>query len=102
MSIFETIYMRVSLWEINAQPNIFHKSFFANWKNPPHDFALDLYAYYRAQKIKLKIIRFPVCFPPRIHGQSKWNNSFADKWKFIKRTVGFSVKLKAELKGDCK
>ena len=94
MSIFETLLMGVSLWEVNAQPNIFHKSFFTKWQNPPHDFALDLYVYYLAKKSNLKIIRFPVLFPPRIHGTSSWNNSFGDKWKFIKRTVKFSVVLK--------
>ncbi len=100
MSLFETLYMRCRLWEINAQPNIFHRSFFESWKNPPHDFALDLYTYYKAKKNGLKIIRFPVRFPPRIHGESKWNHSFKDKWKFIKRTVNFSTKLKKELNND--
>ena len=27
MSFFETIYLRTKLWDINAQPNIFHRSF---------------------------------------------------------------------------
>lgn len=98
MSCFETLLMRKVLWEINAQPNIFHKSFFAKWQNPPHDFSLDLYVYYLAKKLKQKIIRFDVLFPPRIHGTSSWNNSFADKWKFIKRTVKFSLELKTHLK----
>lgn len=100
MSVFETLYLRTILWEINAQPNIFHKNFFATWKNPPFDFALDLYSYYKAKKQNLKIIRFPVLFPKRIHGQSSWNNSFADKWKFIKRTINFSAKLKKNLEND--
>lgn len=97
MSIFETILMRTHLWEINAQPNIFHKSFFAKWQNAPHDFSLDLFVYYLAKKMGLKIIRFPVLFPPRVHGTSSWNNSFADKWKFIKRTVRFSLALRDKI-----
>lgn len=98
MSIFESILMQTKLWEINAQPNIFHKSFFAKWQNPPHDFALDLYAYYQARICRLKILKISVKFPERIHGISSWNNSFFDKWKFIKRTINFSLKLKKELK----
>jgi hypothetical protein len=98
MSIFESILMQTKLWEINAQPNIFHKSFFAKWQNPPHDFALDLYAYYQAKICRLKILRISVKFPERIHGISSWNNSYSDKWKFIKRTINFSLKLKKELK----
>jgi glycosyltransferase involved in cell wall biosynthesis len=27
MSLFETIYLSTKLWDINAQPNIFHRSF---------------------------------------------------------------------------
>lgn len=98
MSYFETIYMGVRLHDINAQPNIFHRKFFASWENPPHDFALDLYALYTAKKRKMKVIRFDVLFPERIHGTSSWNTGFASKKKFIKRTLEFSKKLKKSLK----
>ncbi len=98
MSLFETIYMGEKLHDINAQPNIFHRDFFASWKNPPHDFALDLYALYTAKKQKIKVIRFDVLFPERIHGTSKWNTSFTAKKKFIMRTLEFSKKLKKNLK----
>ena len=98
MSLFETIYMGEKLHDINAQPNIFHRDFFANWKNPPHDFALDLYALYMAKKQKIKVIRFDVLFPERIHGTSSWDTGFAAKKKFIKRTLDFSSKLKKNLK----
>lgn len=98
MSIFESIYLMSGLWEINAQPNIFHRSFFASWQNPPHDFSLDLYAYYNAKKSHLKIIRFPVKYPERIHGTSSWNTSFKQKLKFIRRTLEYSYKLKHALK----
>jgi polyisoprenyl-phosphate glycosyltransferase len=97
MSFYESIYLGQKLWDINAQPNIFHKSFFAKWDNPPHDFSLDLYALYMAQKLKLRVERFPVIFPRRVHGASSWNTGFAAKWKFIKRTVEFSGKLKQRL-----
>ena len=98
MSLFETIYMGEKLHDVNAQPNIFHYSFFKSWKNPPHDFALDLYALYMAKKQKMKVVRFDVLFPERVHGTSSWNTGFAAKKKFIKRTLDFSVKLKKSLK----
>ena len=94
MSVFETIFMGKVLYDVNAQPNIFSKEFFSNWKNPPKDFSLDLYALYMAKKNKLKIIRFDVLFPERIHGQSTWNTGLVSKWKFIKRTIAFSLELK--------
>jgi len=97
MSAFETIYLGKKLWDINAQPNIFHKSFFEKLTNIPKDFSLDLYFLYTAQKQGLEVIRFDVLFPERIHGESSWNTGLASKWKFIKRTFDFSFKLKKEL-----
>lgn len=96
MSIFETIYMGMKLHDINAQPNVFHRSFFTTWKNPPKDFSLDLYALYMAQKSGLHIVRFDVVFPERIYGESHWNTGAASILKFIKRTIEFSKKLKKE------
>lgn len=98
MSIFETIYMGRILYDINAQPNIFPKDFFCTWINPPNDFSLDLYAIYMAKQQGLKIIRFPVSFPERIHGASKWQTGIKSKLNFIKRTIVFSIKLKRSLK----
>ena len=98
MSLFETIYLNTRLWDINAQPNIFHRSFFEGIKDScPKDFSLDLYILYMAKKKKLNIFRFDVMFPKRIHGFSKWNTGILAKIKFIKRTIDFSIKLKKEL-----
>ncbi len=97
MSMFESCFLTSNLWDINAQPNIFHRSFFESWRSPPDDFALDLYAYYLARQQKLSIIRLDVVFPERVHGESKWNTGFRSKMKFIKRTLEFSVKLKKSL-----
>ncbi|RRD40761.1 glycosyltransferase family 2 protein [Leptotrichia sp. OH3620_COT-345] len=94
MSLFETIFMRKVLYDINAQPNIFSKEFFLIWENPPKDFSFDLYALYMAKKKNLKVIRFDVLFPERIHGKSTWNTGLGAKWKFIKRTLTFSIELK--------
>lgn len=97
MSVFETCYLHEKLYDINAQPNIFPKVFYQGWENPPHDFSLDLYALYMARKKGLKVVRFAVEFPERVHGSSKWNTGLAAKWKFIKRTMDFSVKLKKNI-----
>lgn len=94
MGVFETLYLRKPLFDINAQPNLFPKSFYKKWENPPFDFSLDLYALYMAQVCGLKLKRFPVKFPPRVYGESHWNTGFSAKWKFIKRTIQFSIKLK--------
>ncbi len=97
MSLFETIYLRRRLFDINAQPNLFHRRFYQTWADAPNDFSLDLYVYYTALVSGLKIIRFNVIFPPRIHGQSSWNHNIAAKLKFIRRTLSFSKSLKQRL-----
>lgn len=97
MGIFETIYLRTWLYDINAQPNIFHKEFFQKWKNPPIDFSLDLYALYLAKNNRLKVTRFAVDFKDRIYGKSKWNVDWKSKIKFIKRTFQFSIRLKKQV-----
>lgn len=94
MSCFESVYLGVRLYDINAQPNLFPRSFFEGWRDPPHDFSLDLYAYFLARKRGLKIVRIPVLFPERQYGTSSWNTGLKAKWKFIKRTIAFSVELK--------
>lgn len=94
MGIFESVYLGCRLQDINAQPNFFPREFFRSWRNPPEDFSLDLYALYMAGKQGLEVRRFPVEFPQRIHGASHWNTGASAKWKFIKRTISFSVRLK--------
>ncbi len=95
MSLFETLIFHTEMYDINAQPNVFPRSFFESWENPPWDFSLDLFAYYMAKKNGLRVARFPVQFPERIHGSSKWNtDGLKSKWKFIKRTVKYSMNLK--------
>lgn len=97
MSIFETLVLRTPMYDINAQPNIFHKSFLKLMKNPPTDFAFDLYVYYIAKKNKYTIKRFPVYFGKRIFGESAWNTSWKARFKFVKRTINFTFKLKKML-----
>ena len=97
MSLFETLLLQKLMWDINAQPTIFHKSFFQTWQKPPNDFSLDLYVYFMAKKSKLVIKRFPVKFSKGLHGTSDWNTSLLGKYKFIKRTLSYSFNLKRKL-----
>ncbi|MDN4061356.1 glycosyltransferase family 2 protein [Massilia sp. YIM B02769] len=98
MSVFETVLLGKPFWDINAQPTMFTREFFATWSNPPHDFSLDLYAYYEARRQGLAVHRFPVHFGDRAHGVSHWNVNWAAKRKFIKRTVDFSLQLRRNVK----
>ena len=98
MSIFETLLLRKFMWDINAQPTMFHRKFFLTWNMPPKDFSLDLYAYYMAKKSRLVMKRFPVVFAERAHGVSKWNVSFISKYHFIKRTLLYSFGLQKRMR----
>jgi glycosyltransferase involved in cell wall biosynthesis len=94
MSVFETALMGKAMWDINAQPTLLPRKFFDTWDEPPHDFSLDLYAYFLARHQGLDVRRFDVPFGERAHGSSHWNVDLRAKWKFIKRTIRFSLQLK--------
>ena len=79
MSIFETLYLKKNLWDINGQPNIF---------------SIDLYALFLAKEQKRKIVRINVLFPKRVNGKSSWNTGLLARWKLIKRIIKFSIELK--------
>jgi len=98
MSLFESLLFGFRLWDINAQPTLFHRSLMDTWVNPPYDFSLDLYVYLQACRQGFSIMRMPVVFPPRKFGTSHWNTGFWAKWKFIRRTIDFSLKLRKEIR----
>lgn len=100
MSIFETLLMRTRMWDINAQPTVFHRSFYESWVSPPKDFSLDLFVYFMVKKQNLTIKRFPVLFANRLHGSSHWNVSISAKLRFIKRTLQYSLLLNKKFKSN--
>ena len=87
MSLICSIILRKFLWDINAQPSIFHKSFLSNWKNPPKNTQLDLYSYYKAKLKNFKIERLEIEQKDRIYGKSSWNFGFFSKIRFGKETI---------------
>ena len=100
MTLFERLLLGCWLWDINAQPNIFHRSFFEGLHNPPHDFSLDLYVYHEAIRQRLRVKRFPVMFGRRSHGIGH-NETLRAKLLYSWRTMRFSVALRARLKSPC-
>jgi len=97
MGFFETVLLAQPLWDINAQPTLFHRKFFETWDDAPNDFSLDLFAYYSAKHAGLDVRRFPVRFGERAHGVSHWNVNWAAKVKFIRRTMDYSFELRRRL-----
>lgn len=97
MAIFETIFMRTRMWDINAQPTLMPRSLYTAWQNPPGDFSLDLYAYYQAKTHDLEIQRIPVHFGTRTFGESHWNTGMVSRLRFIRRTLAYSWHLRKNL-----
>jgi len=98
MSIFETILFQKILYDIHAQPVIFHKDFLLKWRNPPNDFLIDLYIYYLAKKNKFKIERFPVQFDKksRIFGEGNNDNfikTIINSFKRIFSSIILRIKI---------
>ena len=100
MAAFETVLLGRRMWDINAQPTMFPRSFFRTWKNPPLDFALDLYAYHEALAANLPVHRLSVHFGRRVHGMSHWNVNWRSKIRFIKRTMAFSWRLRRRIRDE--
>ncbi len=98
MAAFESLLLWEPLWDINAQPTMFPRHFFDAWYRPPHDFSLDLYAYYQARKVGLEVRRIPVRFGARAHGVSHWNVDWQAKRDFVRRTIRYSWKLRREMR----
>ena len=97
MCVFESILFGKWLYDINAQPNMFHRHFFEQWASPPGHFGLDLYAYIQAKTRNLHIIKFPVLFPERIHGESHFHTNALGKVKVAKKVIKYSRELKQNL-----
>ncbi len=97
MSIYESLILKRTLWDINAQPTLIPKELYKTWKNPPYDFSLDLYAYYTAKIQKYRIYRYKVTQHEREEGKSSWNTGLKSKIKLIKRVLNYSKSLKRSI-----
>lgn len=94
MTLVEFLIFGMWLPDINAQPTIFKKTLYLDWKSPPDDFSLDLSLMHFARTRDASIQRFKVVWRDRVHGESKWNIGLRAKLKFILRTIKYSIALR--------
>ncbi len=94
MSIYSSFILGERLFDINAQPKMFHKSFLKEFNNPPLDFSLDLYILYFFKKKNIEIIPYPVFFNKRKYGKAKGGGSLMGKFKLISRTFKYINNLR--------
>ncbi len=92
--VFAYVLLGCPVYEINAQPKVFHRSLLLQMTHPPKTFALDLYAIYHAKKYGMSIQTIPVQFPPRIHGTSKWASHFLSRYKTILGMIQYMWSLR--------
>jgi hypothetical protein len=97
MSLISSLLLKQKLWDINAQPKIFHRDFMNHLKKAPYDFSLDLYVLFVANRIKISIKSFPVFFSKREFGEAKGGGTIKGKFKLIKRTLGYIVELRKDI-----
>lgn len=94
MAMFESVYLRTMLWDINAQPTLMSRHFFSLLKDFPYDFSFDLFVYYMAKKCNVRIKRFKSIQYKRYSGVSSWNSGLVSRVKLIKKVLRYSVQLK--------
>ena len=97
MSILSTLLLREQLSDVNAQPKMFHRNFLDKLTGAPNDFSLELYFLFQARIHGLTILEYPVQFGKRLHGESKGGGTLKGKWKLIRRTLSYMLKLKQDL-----
>jgi len=101
MGLISSVFLKARLTEINAQPKLFHRDFYAGIvKDAPYDFSLDLYFLFKAKKQGL-ILDFPVFFLPRLYGEAKGGSgsSLKTRIKLIKRTLKYIGELRGRVIG---
>ena len=97
MGIYSTIILKKWMYDINAQPKIFHRTFLDEFENAPLDFSLDLFLIHFFKNKNIKIKTFPVFFNKRKYGEAKGGGTFKGKLKLIKRTLSYIRTLKQNL-----
>lgn len=94
MGLFETLLMGIRLRDISGQPTLFSRELLDAWKDPPHDFLLDLYACVTAARAGFREVRFGVRNLPRKHGISTWNRGFLDRLTLSRRIMTASLRMR--------
>ncbi len=97
MSIIVSILFFSKINDINAQPKLFNKSFLKYMKDYPNDFSLDLFFLIMAKTNSYKIINYNVYYNKRVYGEAKGGGSFKGKFKLIKKTFAYIIKLRKKL-----
>jgi len=98
MSLIASVVLGKRLYDINAQPKLFGRDFYALMKYAPRDFSLDLYWLYLVKRTGYRDFTIPVSFGARHHGESKSAPNLKTRIKTIFRTILYIFRLRKVLK----
>lgn len=87
MGWYASIALGTALFDVNAQPKVFHRSLLSNLDEAPDDFTLDLYLLFMANRLGLDMRTIDVRFDTRLAGEAKGGGSLAGKYRLSKRTM---------------
>ena len=87
MSVWATALLGTPLHDINAQPKLFPRALYAEFRDPPLDLSLDVYLLWLARQRHFAIATIDVAFGARTHGQSRWATSGAARMRAVQRTL---------------
>jgi len=98
LDLLNSIFFLKRIRETNAQPSIYKRCYLNNYKVYSNELFFDIDAYIVARLLGAKEARFTVQFPPRLHGESSWQNNFYSKINFMALTFAHVIKLKIRIK----
>lgn len=98
MACIASIVLWTPLYDINAQPKLFHRRLLNDLRQPPDDFSLDLYILYVAKRRGYTLLTLPVYFGKRLYGESKWAFSLSSRYRTIMRTIKYIFGLRQRVK----
>lgn len=97
MSVLASLVLGHRLFDINAQPKMFHRSLLDHLDRPPDDFSLDLFILYTARKRHPTVLEQPVDFGRRKHGTAKGGGTLRGKVRLVRRTWSYILALRRTL-----
>jgi glycosyltransferase involved in cell wall biosynthesis len=69
------------VWDLNAQPKVFHRDLLSSISNAPKGISFDAFIILRAKQLGFSLETFKVKYSKRLAGKSHWAQGF---WKRIK------------------
>ena len=94
MSVICIPSLNIKLLDVDGQLKMFHRDFLKELNNVPLDFSLDLFLLYKANKLDLTILEYPLRFKKKLYDETKGGETIKGKINLIKRTLSYKIQIK--------